>query len=116
MKKLTNWLLYGFCGDEVVDAFLNDNFDETFLVISKDSLNIYTTQKGYKDVSKLSALVPNTNLYCISKTQEENYEMAEVTKIARFYEYVFDKGIIGLPAARQEDVSDIKIIEKWPLC
>lgn len=52
----------------------------------------------------------------MSKSEEENNEMAEVTKIAKFFEFVHDKNMIGLPAARQEDVSDIKVIEKWPLC
>ena len=52
----------------------------------------------------------------MSKSEEENNEWAEVTKIGKFYEFVHDKNIIGLPAYRSEDVSDIKTIEKWPLC
>lgn len=35
----------------------------------------------------------------MSKSEEEEYEQAEVTKIAKFYEFVHDKGAIGLPAA-----------------
>jgi len=38
MKKLTNWLLYGLCGQAIEDSFLNNHFDDTFVVVSKDSL------------------------------------------------------------------------------
>jgi len=36
----------------------------------------------------------------MSKSEEEDGEMAEVTKIAKFYEFIHDKGIIGLPAVK----------------
>jgi len=103
MKKLTNWLLFGICGFSIEDSFLHNNFDDTFLVVSKDSLQIYTTHKGIKRLSQLSALIQNTNLYSISKSEQENSEYAEVTKIAKFYEYVHDKPLIGVPCRRAEE-------------
>ena len=64
----------------------------------------------------MTALVPNTNLYCMTKSEEDDTEMAEVTKIGKFYEFCHDKAQIGLPASKPEDESDIRLIEKWPLC
>ena len=73
------------------------------MVVAKDSLQVYTTQQGYKDISCLTALVQNTNLYCISWSEEENSEFAEVTKIAKFYEFVHDKNSIGVPSRKPEE-------------
>lgn len=74
MKKLTNWLFYGLSGKDVDGSPLNDHFEDTFAVVSKDSLQIYCTYRGFKDASALSALVPNTNLYCMSKKEEEDQD------------------------------------------
>ena len=63
MKKLQNWLLYGLSGCDVSGSPLNDQFSDSFCVISKDSFQAYTTPKGFKELSRLSALLSNKNIY-----------------------------------------------------
>ena len=120
MKKFKNWLFYGISGYDMEGTSLNDNFNDSFCVISKDSFQAYTTTAGFKDLSRLSALVPNRNIYWLTKEEEENQELNEVKKIAKFYEMVWDKGWIGLPAReiKLEDtfINELQMIEKWPIC
>jgi len=110
MKKFQNWMLYGYSGYDVENSPLNDNFDDSFLVISKDSFQAYTTPKGYPELSRLSALVQNRNIFCLTPAEEGNQELNEVKKIAKFHELVHDKPIIGLPA-RELKVSNKVLID-----
>ncbi len=50
---------------------------------------------------------------------QHNQERQEVIKIAKFYELVHDKGVIGLPTQLPLDASlkgqETRIVESWPL-
>lgn len=120
MKKFQNWLLYGFSGFDVENSPLNDAFNDSFLVISKDSLQAYTTPKGYPELSRLSALVPNRNIFCLTPAEEAEQDLNEVKKMAKFFEFVNDKRTIGLPARalKIDDnfANELVMIEKWPIC
>lgn len=88
MKKLQNWLLYGLSGIDVDYSPLDYHFNDTFCVVSKDSFQAYTTFDGFKELSRLSSLVANRNIYCLSKAEEAEQELNEVKKISKFYEMV----------------------------
>lgn len=99
---------------------MNDHFNEAFFVISKDAFQAYSTSKGYKDIAKLCALVPNSNIFCITKSEEDNQDLSEVIKISRFFEFVQDKQKVGMPSRKVtvNDIenTDLQMIEKWPIC
>jgi hypothetical protein len=42
MKKLQNWLLYGFSASDINGSAPSDAFSDTFLAVSKDSFSVYT--------------------------------------------------------------------------
>ncbi len=74
MKKLQNWLLFGLSSLDINGSPLSDCFAETFLVISKDGLQVYTNATGFKELSHLITLVSNCNLYCITRADEADSE------------------------------------------
>lgn len=111
MKKLQNWLLNGLSGSDVLGVAPNDVFDDCFFVIAVDSLYIYSSSRAFYRLSYLSTLVTNCSLFCISKSEEENQELAEVLKISRFWEFVHDKRNLGVPsrALAREDMETSEI-------
>jgi hypothetical protein len=123
MKKLCNWLVSGLSTTDINGSVHNDDFSDSFFVISKDSLQIYTNVAGFKSLTDLTTLIQNLNLYVITKQDEEDSEKQEVIKVARFFEFVHDKKVIGLPARRVDKLMDIKnfidsemqMVEKWPI-
>lgn len=105
---------------DVNGTTMGDQYNDSFFVISKDSFQAYTQSKGFKLLSKLSALVSNCNLYTITKADENDSERNEVCKISRFFEFVHDKKNIGMPmrAITQMDKkirTDQDLVEKWPI-
>ena len=90
------------------------------MVISKDGLQIFTNSTGFKELSHLTTLVSNCNIYCITRSDEAESEKQEVIKVAKFYEMVFDKRIIGMPVRALDPINDFvsseaMLVEKWPL-
>lgn len=120
MKKFQNWLLYGFSGFDVENSPLNSVFNDSFIVISKDSFQAYTTPQGYGELSRLSALIPNRNIFWLTPKEEAEQEVNEIKKIAKFYEFVCDKPTIALPAreltSNDTVANELIMIEKWPIC
>ena len=119
MNKLANWLLYGLSSSDINGSALSDAFNETFVVVAKDSFQAYTNSAGFKELSNLTTLLPNCNMYTITKSDENDSEKQEVVKVARFYEMVHDKKAVGLPV-RQLTNNDYvhdeqQLLEKWPL-
>ena len=120
MTKLTNWLLFGLSSSDIHGSTPEFNFDDSFLVISKNSLQVYTTHTGYKELSSLTSLVPNCNIFALTEEEEQDSERAEVLKVTKFYEMVHDKPTIGVPvraiAANETRYADEKqVIESWPI-
>jgi hypothetical protein len=123
MNKLLNWLLYGYSGNDVEGSSPDGNYRDSFFVISKDSFSAYCYNQGFKELAKLSALVPNTNFFCATDEEEDNSEKVEVLKMTRFYEFVSDKKMIGLPVravTHDDDLyknigSEMELIERWPI-
>lgn len=43
MRKILNWLVWGFSGPDVSGESHSFTFDDSFFVVGKDSLQVYTT-------------------------------------------------------------------------
>ena len=120
MQKLTNWLLFGMSTTDICGALPGFCYEDSFFVISKDGFQGFTNSAGFKEFSKLNTLIQNLNVYTITKSDENDSEKQEVIKVARFYEMVHDKKIIGMPVRKivpGEDVitSEMNLVEKWPM-
>lgn len=74
MHKLQNWLLYGLSSSDIFGSALTDSFSDSFFVVSKDSFQGYTNSSGFKELSKLTTLISNCNLYTITKSDEDDSE------------------------------------------
>jgi hypothetical protein len=120
MRILKNWLLHGLSASDIEGSGPSNIFDETMLVISKDSFSAFTNGAGFKQLSSLTTLVPNSNIYCITKKDEDDPEKSEIIKVSQFYEMVHDKPVVGMPvreikADEYKIDSDIQLVEKWPI-
>jgi len=75
MKKLQNWLLYGLSASDINGSPLSDAFNDSFVVVSKDSFQAFTNSAGFKQhLSTLTTLLTNCNLYTITKADESDVE------------------------------------------
>jgi len=97
MNKLTNWLLFGLSSSDIHGSSPDFYYDDTFAIVAKNSLQVYTSSAGYKELSDLISLVPNCNVYALTEEEEKDTEKAEILKVAKFYEMVHDKQSIGVP-------------------
>lgn len=98
---------------------MTDSYSDSFLVVSRDSFQAYTNSAGFKELQNLTTLIPNCNIYTITKTDENDSEKQEVIKVAKFYEMVHDKKSIGMPvrklAINDYLAGEAQVVEKWPL-
>ena len=120
MKKLCNWLLFGLSATDIHGGLQDFMYEDSYFVISKDGFQAYTNSAGFKSLSNLTTLITNLNLYVITKSDEEDNEKQEVIKVARFFEFVHDKKIVGLPARKVHATNDFvnnetQMVEKWPI-
>ena len=120
MKKLQNWLLYGLSASDINGSPLNDAFNDSFVVISRDSFQAYTNSAGFKQLlANLTTLLTNCNLYTITRADEQDSDRQEVIKVSRFYEMVHDKKSIGMPVRRlgikDYVTTEAQMVEKWPI-
>lgn len=60
-------------------------------------------------------------MYTITKSDENDPEKQEVIKVAKFFEMLHDKKVVGMPARKIKE-SDLKhfsseaqMVEKWPI-
>ena len=103
MRKLTNWLLFGLSSADIHGSTPEFHYDDVFLVVSKSSMQVYTSRSGYHQMCNLISLVPNCNVYALTEEQEKDSEAAEVLKVQKFYEMVHDKQTIGVPVRELAD-------------
>jgi hypothetical protein len=120
MKKLQNWLLYGLSASDINGSSPSDAFNDSFVVVSRDSFQAFTNSTGFKlHLANLTTLLTNCNIYTITRADEQDSERQEVIKVTRFYEMVHDKKALGLPVRRlgasDYVASEAQMIEKWPL-
>ena len=119
MKKLCNWLLFGLSTTDIHGSVHKEIYSDCFFVISKDGLQAYITSGAFKEFSKLTTLVSNCNIYCLTKSDENDQEKQEVIKVSRFYEMVHDKKVIGMPTRKvngwMDPTSEMQMVEKWPI-
>jgi hypothetical protein len=60
-------------------------------------------------------------MYTITKSDENDSEKQEVIKVARFYEFVHDKKVIGMPARKLKErdlkhfQQEVQMVERWPM-
>ena len=57
MKKLCNWLLFGMSTTDICGHLFGDEYEDSFFVISKDGLQVYTNSAGFKSFSKVCTLI-----------------------------------------------------------
>ena len=104
---------------DILGSTPNDCYSESFFVISKDSFQAFTNSSGFKELSNLITLLTNCNIYTITRADENEPERQEVIKVAKFYEMVHDKRIIGMPVRKLTNndyvPNEQQLIEKWPL-
>lgn len=120
MKKLCNWLLFGMSTTDICGHAYGDEYEDSFFVISKDGLQVYTNSAGFKSFSKICTLIQNLNMYTITKTDEADPEKCEVVKVARFFEMIHDKKKIAMPCRKLDPATDFvtseaQMVEKWPI-
>jgi len=121
MKKLANWLLSGLSTSDISGAAHTMAYSDAFFVISKDGMQAYLNPAGFKEFSKLCTLVQNLNVFALTQDEEEDQDRQEVLKVAKFYEMVHDKKVIGMPVRKLHAVNDWHsqsekhLVEKWPL-
>ena len=105
---------------DICGHLFGDEYEDSFFVISKDGLQVYTNSAGFKSFSKVCTLIQNLNMYTITKTDEADPEKQEVVKVARFYEMIHDKKKIAMPCRKLDPASDFvtsesQMVEKWPI-
>lgn len=120
MTKLLNWLMFGLSSSDIHGSTPHYDFDDSFFVISRNSFQAYTNQAGFMELSRLTTLVSNCNIFVLTKAEENDYERAEVLKVSKFYEMVHDKKVVGVPvrAISEQDykyTKEFQIVESWPL-
>ena len=120
MTKLTNWLLYGLSSSDIHGTSPDFHYDDSFFVISRSSMQVYTSHTGYNELCALVALVPNCNIFALTKEEEADSEQTELLKVTKFYEMVHDKLTIGLPvgpvtAIDSRFIDERQKIESWPI-
>lgn len=120
MTKLANWLMFGLSSSDIHGVSPDFYYEDSFFVISKSSMQIYTSHIGYNALHSLVALVPNCNIFALSVAEEQDTELAETLKVTKFYEMVHDKQTVGVPVspitAGDARYSDWRQkIESWPL-
>ena len=120
MTKLLNWLMFGRSSQDIHGTLPNYDFEDSFFIITRNSFQGYTTQKAFQHLSNLTSLISNCNIYALSSEEERDPEQAEVIKVAKFYEMVHDKTVIGMPvrAITEKDYKyskEFEIVETWPL-
>lgn len=74
MNNLQNWLLYGLSSSDIHGSSLTDSYSDSFLIISKDGFQAYTNSAGFKELSNLSTLISNCNIYTITRSDENDSE------------------------------------------
>ncbi len=115
--KFGNWLLFGHSGSiELEEKALNFPFNETFLVIQKDHIYVFssndTKEFFYLLFSKIDDMTIEYEF--TTKKEENNSEYIQMMKIAKFMEHSYKVKKIGVPLLQKEK-NNILEIEKWPL-
>ena len=67
MTKLTNWLLFGLSSSDIHCSTPEYHFDDTVIVVAKNSMQLYTSHSGYRHLSALVSLVPNCNIFALTR-------------------------------------------------
>lgn len=105
---------------DINGSSLSDAFNDSFVVVSRDSFQAFTNSLGFKQhLAGLTTLLTNCNMYTIPRADEQDSERQEVIKVTRFYEMVHDKKTLGLPVRRINPsdyvTSEAQMVEKWPI-
>jgi hypothetical protein len=115
--KLTNWLLFGYSGSlDLEEKSLPFNFNETFIVISKDAIFIYSSLETKQFFRSLVSKVDDiqVDFFFPTKKEQENTEILQILKISKFYESIKSHKTVGIPLKPKEKINLIEL-EKWPL-
>lgn len=119
MRKLLNWLVWGYSCSDIYGESDSYFFDDSFFVVGKDSLQIFTNVAGYDYLKILITLVTNCTIYVMTAEDEKNQERQEVLKVSKFYEFVHDKPVMGMTVQLPLDLKlqgqETRIVETWPL-
>jgi hypothetical protein len=111
-----NWLVHGCTSTiELEEKPLSLIFTETFLIIKSNEILVFTTHQNrnyfYELFAKINSAV---EYYFLTKEDEENTEILQIKKIAKFIEMTNPLKRIGIPLSIKEKSSIVEV-EKWPL-
>lgn len=92
------------------------NFNETFIVISKDSIFIYSNRETKSFFRSLFSKINDIkiNFFFPTKQEQENTEILQILKISKFYESIKNYKNVGIPLKPKEKINLVEL-EKWPL-
>lgn len=117
VSKVVNWLIFGYSSLlDLEEKSLPFSFNETFLIITKASIFIYSNLETKSFLRNLTSKINDINidLFFPSKQQQENTEILQILKISKFYEKIKEHKYIGIPLKIKEKMNIIEL-EKWPL-
>jgi hypothetical protein len=72
MRKLLNWIVWGYSCSDIYGESDSYLFDDSFFVVGKDSLQIFTNEAGYDYLKILITLVANCTIYVMTPKDEKN--------------------------------------------
>lgn len=115
--RFVNWLLFGYCSPlELEEKTLPSNFNETFLVIKKDGLFVFSSNTTkdyfYQLFSKINDI--KIEYFFPTKNEEMDSERLQILKISKFVEKTSMLKKVGIPLLYKEK-NNILEVEKWPL-
>lgn len=79
-EKITKWLLLGLNGLDILNAYMDEVFDELVMLITPDKVHFYLEQPAYHYIAPFNAL-PGVEVFL---NAQEDQDLQEVEKIAFF--------------------------------
>ena len=115
MHQFIKWLLFGCSSTTIIDEFsIPPEFSETFLIITKSSIFIFSQSSTRDFFYELTSKISNVELFITSKKEEEISETLEVQKISKFIQHTQKLKRIGVPLDHDQR-QNIVLLDKWPL-
>ena len=114
-------LLGGVASDLSTPLLLDEDLDDTIIIIHKGGSRIYTTPNAGPKITHFTSRWPGVELISIDKKAFNNQDAFEDHKISSFRDLVSNLKVIGVSITKKAGYSDILgdggvgQIEKWPI-
>lgn len=114
--KLANWLLFNHSSNiSLEEKLIPTSHEETFLIITKESLFIFSIEENQKELYDLClGCGVKVSFYFPSKEESNENDLFQNIKISKFIENLHEYKTIGMALSMKESSNKIEI-EKWPL-